>query len=50
MITRYKSVSNLACEICPIKGTEHCHKINPNARKYTRAEKKELAEKFKEEN
>lgn len=42
MITQYKSVNNLACEACPIKGTEHCHKVNPNAPRYTRAEKMEL--------
>lgn len=34
----------------PIKGTEYCHKVNLNAPKYTRAEKKELAEKFKPTN
>jgi hypothetical protein len=44
MITRYKSVSNLACEHCPIKGTEYCHKVNPMAKKYTRTEKHELRE------
>lgn len=48
MITMLKSVRNTACEFCPIRGTEHCHKVNPNAPKYTRAEKKELAEKYKD--
>lgn len=47
MIQWYKSVRNTACEFCPIKGTEHCHKINPKAPKYTRAEK-ELAQHFKD--
>ena len=45
-----KSVRNTACEVCPIKGTEYCHKVNLNAPKYTRAEKKELAKKFKPTN
>lgn len=50
MITLPKSISNTACEVCPIKGTEYCHKVNLNAPKYTRAEKKELAEKLKTTN
>ena len=50
MITMLKSVRNTACEVCPIKGTEYCHKVNLNAPKYTRAEKKELAKKFKPTN
>ena len=44
MITTLKSVRNTACEFCPIKGTEHCHNINPMAKKYTRSEKKMLRE------
>lgn len=48
MITMPKSVRNTACEVCPIRGSEYCHKVNPNAPKYTRSEKKELAEKLKE--
>lgn len=39
MITLQKSVRNTACEFCPIKGTEYCHKINPMAPRYTRSEK-----------
>lgn len=44
MIVFQKSVRNTACEFCPIKGTEYCHKINPMAKKYTRSEKKMLRE------
>mgnify|MGYP007133707899 CR=1 FL=1 len=43
---REKAQSGLIdrCDGCPIKGTEYCHKVNPMAMKYTRAEKKELRE------
>ena len=27
------------CNTCPIRGTEHCHIVNPNAKKYTLSEK-----------
>lgn len=32
------------CDGCPIKGTEHCHRLNPMAKKYTRFEKEMLRE------
>ena len=34
------------CDGCPIKGTEHCHRVNPMAKKYTRSEKEMLREKM----
>lgn len=34
----------MPCTDCPIKGTEYCHKVNQMAKKYTRAEKKDLRE------
>lgn len=32
------------CITCPIKNTQYCHKVNPMAPKYTRAEKNKLRE------
>lgn len=32
----------MPCKDYPIKGTECCHKVNPMAKRYTRAEKNEL--------
>lgn len=32
----------MPCTNCPIKGTAYCHKVNPIAKKYTRAEKNAL--------
>lgn len=32
------------CDGCQIKGTEHCHMVNPMAPKYTRYEKKRIRE------
>ena len=28
-----------ACDNCPIRWTNYCHKVNPMAKKYTRSEK-----------
>lgn len=30
------------CVDCPIAGTEYCHKLNPNAKRYTRYEKEKI--------
>lgn len=35
-----------ACRVCPIAGTEYCHRINPGARKYTHSEKVAIREKL----
>lgn len=32
------------CETCPIRGTEHCHLVNPKAPKYTAFEKRAIRE------
>ena len=29
----------MGCRDCPIRGTDYCHKINPQAKKYTRSDK-----------
>lgn len=37
----------MSCDNCPIKNTEYCHLVNPKAKKLTRTEKEELAERMK---
>lgn len=32
------------CGICPIMGTEYCHRVNPKAQKYTAFEKRAIRE------
>ena len=32
------------CDGCPIKGTEHCHRVNHKAPKYTAFEKRAIRE------
>lgn len=31
-----------SCKICPIKGTEYCHRVNPKAPKFTLLEKRAI--------
>jgi len=38
------------CVTCPIAGTEYCHKLNPNAKRYTRAEKEKIRHEIDERN
>jgi hypothetical protein len=32
------------CEMCPIRATEFCHRVNPKAKKYTASEKQAIRE------
>lgn len=34
------------CIDCPIAGTKYCHKLNPKAKRYTRAEKEMIRHKL----
>lgn len=37
----------MSCDNCPIKNTEYCHLVNPEAKKLTRQEKERIAERMK---
>lgn len=37
----------MSCNNCPIKNTEYCHRVNPEAKKLTRQEKEKIAEMIK---
>ena len=42
--------TSVFCADCPIAGTKYCHKLNPNAKRYTRAEKEKIRHKIDERN
>lgn len=40
--------TSVFCVDCPIAGTKYCHKLNPTAKRYTRAEKEMIRHKLDE--
>ena len=42
--------TSVFCVNCPIAGTEYCHKLNPKAKRYTRAEKEKIRHEMDERN
>jgi hypothetical protein len=41
---------DMGCVDCPIRGTDYCHKINPQAKKYTRSEKNAIRDELDKKN
>lgn len=53
LATHLEKIANgtsVFCADCPIAGTEYCHKLNPKAKRYTRAEKEKIRHEIDERN